>query len=203
MTGANKAQDGLHTYLNKHLAGGSGAIEMAEHCRSANAGEPLAQFLEDLVVEIQADHQTLQGLRESPDALQNRVKQVTAPWARRCPGSRWEAGTWESPDPRNLVARHRRQSRHVEVPEGFARREPRARLCRSRRADQAGRRTTRCRRALEARCRRRCPERQGDRLTRAVESRVTSTAAGDAVRRSVGGSRSVAPSAVHHRPLSS
>jgi len=68
----------LHTYLNNHLAGGSGAIEMAEHCRSANSGEPLAQFLGDLVVEIQADHQTLQDLMDSLDAAQNRVKQVTA-----------------------------------------------------------------------------------------------------------------------------
>ncbi len=71
-------QDDLHTYLNNHLAGGSGAIEMAEHCRAANPGEPLAQFLGDLVVEIQADHQTLQDLMASLDASQNRVKQVTA-----------------------------------------------------------------------------------------------------------------------------
>jgi len=71
-------QDDLSTYLNDHLAGGAGAIEMAEHCRSANLGEPLAQFLEDLVVEIRADHQTLQELMASLDATQNRVKQVTA-----------------------------------------------------------------------------------------------------------------------------
>lgn len=71
-------QDDLHTYLNNHLTGGSGAIEMAEHCRAANSGEPLAQFLGDLVVEIQADHQTLQDLMASLDATQNRVKQVTA-----------------------------------------------------------------------------------------------------------------------------
>lgn len=71
-------QDDLHTYLNNHLAGGTGAIEMAEHCRAANSGEPLAQFLGELVVEIQADHQTLQDLMASLDASQNRVKQATA-----------------------------------------------------------------------------------------------------------------------------
>lgn len=47
-------QDYLDTYLNNHFAGGTGAIEMAEHCQAANEGEPLAKFLADLVVEIQA-----------------------------------------------------------------------------------------------------------------------------------------------------
>lgn len=71
-------RDALYAYLNNHLAGGTGAVEMAEHCQAANEGGPLAEFLAGLVVEIQRDHQTLQDLMSSLDATQNRVKQVVA-----------------------------------------------------------------------------------------------------------------------------
>jgi len=70
--------DALHEYLNNHLAGGSGAIEMAEHCRAANGDEPLAGFMATLADEIRADHKTLQDLMSELDATQNRVKQVSA-----------------------------------------------------------------------------------------------------------------------------
>ena len=71
-------QDDLQSYLNNHLSGGTGAIEMAEHCQAANEGEPLAGFMAALAVEIQADHQTLQDLMDSLDVTPSRVKQVTA-----------------------------------------------------------------------------------------------------------------------------
>ncbi len=70
--------DALHEYLNDHLAAGSGAIEMAEHCQAANGEEPLAGFMATLAIEIQADHKTLQELMGNLDATQNRVKQVAA-----------------------------------------------------------------------------------------------------------------------------
>jgi len=72
------ANDDLQSYLNNHLSGGTGAIEMVEHCRAANADEPLAGFMATLAVEIQADHETLQEVMESLDATQSRAKQVTA-----------------------------------------------------------------------------------------------------------------------------
>jgi len=71
-------QDDLHTYLNNHLAGGTGAIEMAEYCQAAHEGAPLAEFLAELVVEIQKDHRTLGELLSSLDATENRLKQVVA-----------------------------------------------------------------------------------------------------------------------------
>lgn len=71
-------QDDLHSYLNNHLSGGTGAIEMAGHCQAANEDEPLGGFMATLAVEIQADHQTLQDLMDRLGATQNRVKQVTA-----------------------------------------------------------------------------------------------------------------------------
>jgi len=71
-------EDDLHAYLNNHLSGGTAAIEMVEHCRAANADEPLGGFMATLAVEIEADHQTLQDLMSSLDATQSRVKQVTA-----------------------------------------------------------------------------------------------------------------------------
>ncbi len=70
--------DDLQSYLNNHLSGGTGAIEMAEHCQAANEGEPLGGFMASLAVEIQADHQTLQDLMDSLDATQSRVKKVSA-----------------------------------------------------------------------------------------------------------------------------
>lgn len=72
------AQDDLHDYLNNHLAGGTGAIELAEHCQAANEGEPLAGFLAELVVEIQKDHRTLGDLMSSLEAAESRLKQVVA-----------------------------------------------------------------------------------------------------------------------------
>jgi len=71
-------QDDLHSYLNNHLSGGTGAIEMARHCEAANESQPLGGFMATLAVEIQADHQTLQDLMDRLDATQNRVKQVTS-----------------------------------------------------------------------------------------------------------------------------
>jgi len=68
----------LQEYLNDHLSAGSGAIDMAEHCREVNGDEPLAGFMATLVAEIQADHQILQDLMANLDATQNRVKQVAA-----------------------------------------------------------------------------------------------------------------------------
>ncbi len=74
----SNVDNSLHTYLNNHLAGGTGAIEMAEHCQAANEGEPVAGFLADLVVEIQKDHRTLGELMSGLDATENRLKQVAA-----------------------------------------------------------------------------------------------------------------------------
>ncbi|MDQ6728583.1 MAG: hypothetical protein M3066_20850 [Actinomycetota bacterium] len=71
-------QDDLRAYLNNHVAGGTGAIEMVEHCQAANEGEPLAEFLAELVVEIQKDHRTLGDLMSGLDATENRFKQVMA-----------------------------------------------------------------------------------------------------------------------------
>ncbi|MDQ6909984.1 MAG: hypothetical protein M3Z84_04240 [Actinomycetota bacterium] len=71
-------QDDLDTYLNNHAAGGTGAIEMAEHCEAANAGEPVAQFLATLVADIKADHQTLTDLMDALGTTRNPVKKMAA-----------------------------------------------------------------------------------------------------------------------------
>ncbi len=71
-------QENLDTYLNNHAAGATGAIEMAEHCETTNAGEPLAQFLAALVADIKTDHQTLLDLMDALGTTKNPVKKMAA-----------------------------------------------------------------------------------------------------------------------------
>ena len=52
----------LTTYLNDHLAGSVGALELLDRLIETYEGKPLAQFFRDLRGEIEADQKTLQGL---------------------------------------------------------------------------------------------------------------------------------------------
>jgi hypothetical protein len=52
----------LHTYLEDHLAGASSALDLLERLRDEHAGQPLGVFASEMLVEIQADHATLEGL---------------------------------------------------------------------------------------------------------------------------------------------
>lgn len=64
----------LNIYLNDHLAGASAGLELARRCRSSNRGTPLADFLTELIAEIDADRQTLENLMSALDAPQDRLK---------------------------------------------------------------------------------------------------------------------------------
>ena len=52
----------LTTYLNDHLAGSTGAIELMEHAIVRDEGDPLARFLSDLLPEIRADQDVLREI---------------------------------------------------------------------------------------------------------------------------------------------
>ena len=68
----------LAIYLNDHLAGGTGAIEMVDRAARDHAGEPLGDFCANLAGDIKADHETLQRVMEAVGAQPNPLKQVGA-----------------------------------------------------------------------------------------------------------------------------
>jgi hypothetical protein len=68
----------LDIYLNDHLAGSSGAIEVAKRCIDQNAGMPLAQFLTRLLAEIEQDQKTLADLMDRCGTPRNPFKQAGA-----------------------------------------------------------------------------------------------------------------------------
>ncbi len=70
----------LRIYLNDHLAGSIAGLELARRCRSNNRGTPLAEFLTELIDDIDADKLELESLMESLGVPKDRLKQATA-WA--------------------------------------------------------------------------------------------------------------------------
>jgi hypothetical protein len=65
------SSDYLDIYLNDHLAGATGGVELARRIRKSNAGErEFAASLGRLCEEIEADRTTLEGLI---DGLGSRV----------------------------------------------------------------------------------------------------------------------------------
>jgi hypothetical protein len=70
----------LGIYLNDHLAGAMGGIELARRCLSNNRGTPLEADLEKLVREIEEDRVVLEGLMERLRIPRSPVKAPVA-WA--------------------------------------------------------------------------------------------------------------------------
>jgi hypothetical protein len=68
----------LVTYLNDHLAGSVGAIEMVERAIEENAGNLLGRRLEEILGEITKDQAVLQGLIEHLGAKEDRLKKAGA-----------------------------------------------------------------------------------------------------------------------------
>jgi hypothetical protein len=70
--------DPLATYLHNHLSGTVVAINLLEALRNEHAGEPLSQFAEGLLAEVEADRAVLQGLTERVGAGSSALKEATA-----------------------------------------------------------------------------------------------------------------------------
>jgi hypothetical protein len=68
----------LATYLNDHLAGAVGALELIEHFKTAQAGTPLERFLTQLQVEISEDRELLEALMVRLHIRESRTRQATA-----------------------------------------------------------------------------------------------------------------------------
>jgi hypothetical protein len=66
----------LTTYLNDHLAGSVGALELLDHLIKTYKGKPLEQFFKDLRNEIDADQGTLQDLIEKLGEKESAVRKA-------------------------------------------------------------------------------------------------------------------------------
>jgi hypothetical protein len=72
------SREALSTYLNDHLAGSVGAVEMVERTIRENAGDPFAARLAGVLAEIREDQAVLQGLIERVGAGQSTLKKAGA-----------------------------------------------------------------------------------------------------------------------------
>jgi hypothetical protein len=70
----------LDSYLNDHLAGSVGALELIAHWAKLYQDKPLGAFFTDLEAEISADQDRLRELMRCLGVEESRVRQVGA-WA--------------------------------------------------------------------------------------------------------------------------
>lgn len=70
----------LNSYLNDHLAGSVGALELLAHWAQLYKDKPLGAFFTQLKAEIQADQATLRDLMRALGVEESKVRRVGA-WA--------------------------------------------------------------------------------------------------------------------------
>ncbi|HEX2217881.1 MAG TPA: hypothetical protein VHG35_03705 [Gemmatimonadales bacterium] len=68
----------LGTYLNDHLAGSVGAVELLERAIRENEGDPIAGRLEGILAEIRQDQAVLQELIQQVGAAESPLKKAGA-----------------------------------------------------------------------------------------------------------------------------
>ena len=64
----------LAIYLQDHLAGSTGGLELAKRAAASNEGSPLGEFLERLAAEIEEDRETLKEIMAALDIGEDAVK---------------------------------------------------------------------------------------------------------------------------------
>jgi hypothetical protein len=72
------AKEHLETYLNDHLSGSVGAIELLEHLQAAYVGNELERFFTELRNDVEADRQELERLMDQLDIGQSRPRKAGA-----------------------------------------------------------------------------------------------------------------------------
>jgi hypothetical protein len=70
----------LAIYLNDHLAGATGGVELARRARSSNRDTKWGEPLERICAEIEADRTTLEGMMQQLAIKRNAAK-VAGAWA--------------------------------------------------------------------------------------------------------------------------
>ncbi|MBJ7601318.1 MAG: hypothetical protein DLM67_15785 [Candidatus Nephthysia bennettiae] len=72
------SKEPLGIYLNDHLAGSVGALELIRNSMSENEGTPLGAFLESLLPDLEADSESLKALMTRLEIKPQPVKQAGA-----------------------------------------------------------------------------------------------------------------------------
>jgi hypothetical protein len=80
MSQQDDRQEALATYLNDHLAGASGGLELARRLADRYRDGEAGVFLDQLVREIEQDRDALRGAMERLEIPENNIKQAMA-WA--------------------------------------------------------------------------------------------------------------------------
>jgi len=68
----------LASYLNDHLAGSVGALELLEHWAKLHEGKPLGDFFRDIEAEIRADQEKLREVMRSLGIEESNVRKAVA-----------------------------------------------------------------------------------------------------------------------------
>jgi len=72
------ANEHLATYLNDHLAGSVVAVELMDNLETAYAETPIANFVNGIRMEVEADQRELQELMSRLEISESRTRQVSA-----------------------------------------------------------------------------------------------------------------------------
>lgn len=72
------AGEHIATYLNDHLAGAAGALELLEHLETAYAGTQAGRLAAELRVDVEADRQTLESLMDRLQVARSRARKAAA-----------------------------------------------------------------------------------------------------------------------------
>ena len=95
-------RDPLSTYLHDHIGGANAAIDLLEAMRDGHKDAALKAFAADLLVEVKADHDTLQRLAEQVGSGSNALKEFSGWFAEKVTrlklgqGSGEDFGTFEA-----------------------------------------------------------------------------------------------------------
>lgn len=68
----------LDSYLNDHLAGSVGALELLEHWAHLHDGTPLGAFFSEIEAEVRADQNTLRNVMNSLGIKESAVRKAGA-----------------------------------------------------------------------------------------------------------------------------
>lgn len=72
------ARDHIATYLNDHLAGATGAVELLEHLEKEHAGTEVGRLFAEVHAEVEADRQVLKSIMERLQVSQSRTRKAAA-----------------------------------------------------------------------------------------------------------------------------